>query len=546
MNKTLLAVPGFYLAGFLIVLAYASKKCSQGWLLLLVLVGFTFSACNTPKGEFVILSGSENQPLEPIIQEFAKQNGYNVTFAYKGSVDIITDLQSNATTYDAVWPASGIWLTLGDSAKKVKYAQSILISPVVFGIKKSLARQLGFVGKPVKVADILAAITSGKLKFIMTSASQSNSGASAYFGFLNALLGNPEYITKEDLHKPALKTQIRKLLGGVNRSSGSSGWLKDLFLKGGYDAMVNYEALIIEANQQLVKEAKEPLYLVYPVDGLVIADSQLGYVDNGDSKKEAFFKKLQAYLLGEKVQGELLKLGRRTGFGGELQNAPTDVFNPDWGIDVHKVLSPVKLPKADVILEAINLYQTVFRKPSLTVFCLDYSGSMEGEGVGEVKKAMQILLDQASAKKYMLQTSADDKIIVIPFSDSCLAQWEVDGDKKESMDSLLNNIEHFTAKGSTDIYSPVMKGLDEINAIGFDKYSAAVILMTDGQSNIGKKFEEFKAYWQQLGKDIPVFAITFGEASEDQLGEITGLARGTVFDGKNDLVTAFRKAKGYN
>jgi Ca-activated chloride channel family protein len=111
---------------------------------------------------------------------------------------------------------------------------------------------------------------------------------------------------------------------------------------------------------------------------------------------------------------------------------------------------------------------------------------------------------------------------------------------------MLYRIENFAANGSTDIYSPVMKGLDEINAIGQDKYSAAVILMTDGQSNSGKKFEDFKAYWQQLGKDIPVFAITFADASEDQLKEITELARGTIFDGKTDLVAAFRKAKGYN
>ena len=517
----------------------------SGLLFFLVLAVFNFSSCTTHKEDFVILSGSENEPLEPIIKDFAAKSGYNIKFSYKGSVDIMLELQNNPSAYDAAWPASGLWITLGDTAKKVKYAQSILTSPVVFGIKKSLAQQLGFIGRPVKVADILAAITNGKLKFIMTSASQSNSGASAYFGFLYALLNNPEYITKEDLHKPELKTQIRKLLGGINRSSGSSGWLKELYLKGNYDAMVNYEAVIIEANQELIRQGREPLYVIYPVDGLVIADYQLGYVNNGDTKKE-FFKKLQAYLLGDKAQGQFLKLGRRTGFAGELQNAPADVFNPAWGIDVHKILSPIKLPKADVIFEAINLYQTTFRKPSLTVFCLDYSGSMQGAGVSQLKNAMQILLDKELSKKYLLQASDDDKIIVIPFSDSCLAEWKVDGNKKEDMDSLLYQVENFAAGGSTDIYSPVMKGLNEINAIDFDKYSPAVILMTDGQSNYGKNFEDFKAYWQQLGKDIPVFAITFADASEDQLKEITELTRGTIFDGKKDLVTAFRKAKGYN
>jgi Ca-activated chloride channel family protein len=251
------------------------------------------------------------------------------------------------------------------------------------------------------VADILKATAEGKLNFTMTSASQSNSGQ-RYIDFYTPCLETRIYY-KEDLHKPELKTKIRSLLNGVNRSSGSSGWLKELFLKGDYDAMVNYEALIIETNQELIRQGKEPLYVVYPTDGLVIADSQLGYINNGDAKKEEFFKKLQAYLLTDQVQGELLKMGRRTGFAGELQNAPQDVFNPAWGIDVRKILSPIKMPKADVIFEAINLYQTAFRKPSLTVFCLDYSGSMFGEGVNQLKSAMQILLDENESKN-MLQT----------------------------------------------------------------------------------------------------------------------------------------------
>jgi Ca-activated chloride channel family protein len=60
------------------------------------------------------------------------------------------------------------------------------------------------------------------------------------------------------------------------------------------------------------------------------------------------------------------------------------------------------------------------------------------------------------------------------------------------------------------------------------------------------KFADFSSFWQMQHKDIPVFAITFADASEDQLKEITDLSRGTIVDGKTDLVTAFRKAKGYN
>ena len=524
----------------------ASKRFFRPFGILIVALAF-LTSCGHHK-TFRLLSGSENEPLQPLIKEFAERQGYDIDFVYKGSVDIMLELQADSTAVDAVWPASGIWITLGDQHHKVKYAKSILTSPVVFGIKKSLAQQLGFIGRPVKVADILQAINSKQLKFMMTSASQSNSGASAYFGFLYALLGNPEYITKDDLHKPELKAQIRELLSGINRSSGSSGWLKDLFLQGQYDAMVNYEAMIIETNQELTKRNQEPLYTIYPTDGLVIADSQLGYVDQGDKDKEAFFRKLQDYLTSPEVQSKLLQLGRRTGFAGELSNAPADVFRADWGIDTKKILSPIKLPGEDVIREALNLYQTDFRKPSLTVFCLDFSGSMgTNNGAVEVKQAMQLLLDQQEAKRYFLQASDEDRLIIIPFSGLILPGWHAEGNQPDSLAAILQQIQNLYPEGGTDIYSPAIQGLEEIKQLdSTGKYIPAVILMTDGESNTGKQFTDLQTAWTASGLDIPIFAITFGDASDTQLKQITSLTRGYLFDGKTDLVTAFRKAKGYN
>ena len=60
-------------------------------------------------------------------------------------------------------------------------------------------------------------------------------------------------------------------------------------------------------------------------------------------------------------------------------------------------------PTEDVIQEALTLYQTSFKKPSYTVFALDFSGSMTGDGEEELKKAISTLLDQEKAKEYLLQ-----------------------------------------------------------------------------------------------------------------------------------------------
>lgn len=233
-------------------------------LFMVLLILLPLCACGLSRDKLRILSGSENEALEPIISQFERKNNVDVEMVYKGSVDIMLELENGSSGYDAVWPANSLWISMGDKHHKVKHIESIMTSPVVFGIRESLAESLGFVGSKVSVKDILAAINNKELNFMMTSASQSNSGASAYIGFLYALLGNPETITVDDLKKPELKDAIRKLLSGINRSSGSSGWLKDLFLKGDYNAMVNYEALIIETNIELIKMGREPLYIVYP------------------------------------------------------------------------------------------------------------------------------------------------------------------------------------------------------------------------------------------------------------------------------------------
>ena len=46
--------------------------------------------------------------------------------------------------------------------------------------------------------------------------------------------------------------------------------------------------------------------------------------------------------------------------------------------------------------------------------------------------------------------------------------------------------------------------------------------------------------------NIPVFSIEFGEADPEELTKIDDLTNGKTFDGKSDLLKAFRKVRGYN
>ena len=496
-----------------------------------------------------ILSGSENQTLQPLVDRFASQHGVRVDVTYRGSVDIMLDLGRDDIAYDAVWPASSIWLELGDTKRRVRHEKSIMRSPVVLGVKESVARQLGWVGTPVTVADILKAAEAGRLRFVMASASQSDSGASAYVGYLYAFAGNPEVLTADHLREPAVRDQIRRILGAVNQSSGGSAQLKDLFLSqyDRLDAMVNYEALIIEANQDLARGGREPLYAVYPVDGLAIADGPLAYVGRSDPGKEELFHKLQDHLLSAAVQEEIRGRGWRVGLLElEPHKADAAVFNPAWGVAVDRLLTPIRFPRGPVIREAIQLYQTTFRKPSLTIWCLDFSGSMAGKGEQQLKEAMRTLLDQQSAGQHLLQATADDINIVIPFDDALMGEWTVQGNDPEALKALAARIDATRTRSGTNIYAPVIRALTILKQRGAGERLPAIVLMTDGRPNSGT-FNQLKQHREQLGiTDVPVHAILFGDASRDQLQEITRLTAGQIFDGRSNLVDAFRTVKGYN
>lgn len=489
-----------------------------------------------------ILSGSENRELEPILETFARQEGIRIEMTYQGSLDIMRALGDEALAYDAVWPASSLWLNAGDTGHRVKHAESISVTPVVFGIRRSLAEQLGFVDQEVSVSDLLTAIRGGKLRFCMTSATQSNSGASAYIGFLYALLGNPEMITQEDLEDLQLQEEVKELLAGVDRSSGSSDWLKDMFLLGNYDAMVNYECLIISANQELEARGEEPLYVVYPYDGLSLADSPLGYVDQGEAGQEEAFLALQEYLLSAETQNAIQRTGRRSGYTG-ISEENRDVFREDWGVQPDRVLSPFRMPDTEVLFACLNLYQTELKKPSLNVYCLDYSGSMRGEGHEQLVAAMEQLLIQENAAQNFLQASENEVNILIPFNDQVMGIYEARGNGTE-LESLYQTVEEQRVGGGTDMYEAALAGLRELGAYDLSQYTPAIILLTDGQSDGNEN--AFQKAWEQMGADVPVFSIMFGDADPDQLETLAEVTNARVFDGRENLTEAFRSVKGYN
>ena len=490
-----------------------------------------------------IISSSENKVLDSEIKSFARKKGIKINITYEDTLDIISKL-NKGEKYDAVWSANSIWNYKLDKSVSLSESKSMSINPIIFGIKKSKAEALGFVGRDIKTKDILDAIKDGKLKFSMSNPNSTNSGAMAYLGILSTLAGNPDVMTLDMLNKDSLKNEIKAFFSGLERTSGDEDYLEELFINGDYEAVISYESSIININKKLVDKNSEPLYALYPIDGVSISDSIFALVNNKDEKKKEEFLQIQNYFLSGDGQKVLESIGRRTWYGGTTDKADKKVFNPEWGIDTTKMISPLKYPSDAVIDKALELYQEELRKPIHVVFCLDYSGSMYGEGYNELVKAMEYILDNNEASKDHIQFTSNDKIDILPFASDVKDIWSTtDGSRTEE---LINNIKKHSPGGATALYTATIKALEILVKEDGNKYNRSIILMTDGDPNESKSFYNLKQRYKELETKIPIFSITFGDATEYYLDDIAELSNAKVFDGKTDLVEAFKEVREYN
>lgn len=225
----------------------------------------------------------------------------------------------------------------------------------------------------------------------------------------------------------------------------------------------------------------------------------------------------------------------------------TGATKPVSTADILAAVSDGKLTfsmtSATVIDSALNVYQTALRKPSWTIWVVDYSGSMSGEGKNGVVKGLNAALDPDQAKKSYIEPASGDVNILIPFETEAHRPVKATG---TSTSDLLHEADATDASGGTDIYEGLLSALDELPSESeASQYTTAIVLMTDGRSNSDHQ-DEFESAYKSRGRDLPIFSIMFGDADPSQLKSLATLSNAKVFDGRSgDLAAVFRQVKGF-
>ena len=490
---------------------------------------------------FTILAGSELKDIEGPIVDAAKAAGVEVKFSYAGTLDIVERINAGER-FDAILPPNGAYPALALQSKPVA-RDKLFYSRIALGVKNAKAAQLGWNRKPPGWAEIAKAAGSGQLRYGMTNATSSNTGMSALFAVASALAGKTEDLTAQDVDEKTLKA----FLSGQKLTAGSSGWLADAYVKdpSAIDAMVNYEAVILRANEKLPKA--DQLALIYPRDGMISADYPLMLLN--DRKRDAYTQLVGA-LKAAPFQRDALS-------AAFLRPANPEV--PAAGALPTAAVAELGFPnRLEVIDAVLGTYQSQWRKPATSIFVLDLSGSMQGARLESMREALKLLsgADGASTAAATASTrysafQSRERVVLITFATQVQAPvWvRFEADKIDAARAeLRQRADAMKADGGTAIYSALAAAEDlarqeQQNDPG---RFVSIVLLTDGENNSGLRPNEFRDRYAAGGLPARIFPILFGEGNVDEMRQIAQLSGGREFDGRKlRLAQVFKEIRGY-
>jgi Ca-activated chloride channel family protein len=417
-----------------------------------------------------------------------------------------------------------------------------MLSPVIIGVKQSVARNFGWENNPaVTWKDIQAKAAAGQFHFAMTNPAASNSGFTALIGVASALSGSSDAIDTGQIDQAALKG----FFSGQTVTAGSSGFLADTYVRqqDTVDGIINYESVLMGLNSG--GQLHEPLDLIYPSEGIVTADYPFMLLNEG--KRDAY-DKVVAWLRTPDVQRRIMtETSRRPSVPG----IPLDARFPTQTL--------VELPfpsKLDTINALLTVYLDQIRRPASAVFVLDTSGSMEGQRLDSLKAALnQLTGTDTSLTGQFSRFRTREEITLLTFSDTVdqPQTFTIDdaNPNSPSMQEIRAAVDAMEAGGGTAIYSALAQAYDIVATEQASDPNRlwSVVLMTDGENNDGIGPSTWQAEYQSLPqqvRDVHTYPILFGDSSKDEMQQIADVTGGRLFDAESsDLESIFKQIRGY-
>jgi Ca-activated chloride channel family protein len=498
-----------------------------------------------------VLGSSELDDMTPVLERARQATGVKVDLTPIGSLagaQLVHGGQADGT-YDAVWFASDHYLNLySDTQAKLNGTVETMSSPVILGVRTSVAQRLGWTSGHVSWADIAAAAGRGEFTFAMTDPGKSNSGLSTLVAVATAVAGHGAALTSAGVDEAV--PQLVGLFHAQSLKADSSGWLTDQYRADltspsgtKADAIFDYESELLALNASL--PSAQALTLIYPSDGVLRGTYPISLLTSAPSPAADAFHRLTTYLRTAAAQDDIMKTTHRRPIAADVALIPP--------LSAHQ---PVELPfpnSLDTVRHLIDAYGGTLRRPGRTVYVLDTSGSMDGTPIGQVKTALKALTGaDPSLFAQFSQLEANEQVTFLPFDGTVGAPttFTIPASSPDAVLAQIRSyIDNLHAGGATAIYDALAASFGVLASehASDPNRIESIVLLTDGDNNTGRSSADFSTFYNHLpAPRPPVFSILFGKADRTELDKISTLTGGKTFDGVTQPLTdIFEQIRAY-
>lgn len=194
-----------------------------------------------------------------------------------------------------------------------------------------------------------------------------------------------------------------------------------------------------------------------------------------------------------------------------------------------------KINHLRISLTGFDVPQNESRPPVNTAIVIDQSGSMGGQKIVQAREA---------AIAAVRRLRDDDIVSIVLYSDS--ASVLVPATKATDREAIIEKIRSVNAGGSTALFAGVSKGAAEVRKFLDSESVNRVILLSDGQANVGPKspreLERLGASLVKEGISVSTLGLGLGY-NEDLMSRLASAGNGNhmFVEQADDLVAVFQK-----
>ncbi|MFD7917334.1 substrate-binding domain-containing protein [Streptomyces sp. NPDC059752] len=507
---------------------------------------FAGTAC-TARGDqpvtLRVLADSELQDMKPLLDELRRDTGITLEMDHRGTDDVARALAGTHHEHDLAWLASDRPLQLRLKAAGVHtespLATSIMRSPVAIGLKRAAADRLRLRTPDGRIswADVADASADGSLTFGMADPRHTDSGLAALVGVATAAAGTGSALRPEDVSCE----RLRGFFTGRLLTENSPAALADGFVRrqGELDALVTYESELLALNAG--GRLREPLEIVHPEDGMVLADYPLLLLDPA---KRAAYDRVVAWLKSGPVQKKIMERTLRR---------PVDPAVPRIESLRPPIGNALYFPDRQEVLDRLlaDYGKAEGAPPARVFFVLDFSTSMAGERIAALRATFAGLsgADDSRSGKF-LRFHRGESFTVIRFAGRVLDERTITYRTQADLDLLRQAVASDDFAEDTAVWSALDHAYGRAAELvrDFPGQSASVVLMTDGENNAGTGLDAFLDRYRALppaARAVHTYTVRYGDAHPRDLDRAARATGGRMVDATaQSLLNAFKETRG--